>query len=69
MSGLQAPGFELEKKLTEAKVSFEFHRYQAKHGFANQEADSKGLVFLKHDPKNAELAWQRTMAFFARHLG
>mgnify|MGYP003953743981 CR=1 FL=1 len=23
---------------------------------------------LKHDPKNAELAWQRTMAFFAAHL-
>ncbi len=59
---------DLEKKLTDAKVSFEFHRYQAKHGFANQEADSKGLEFLKHDPKNAELAWQRTMGFFAKHL-
>lgn len=59
---------ELEKKLAAAGVSFEFHRYQAKHGFANQEADGKGLAFLKHDPKNAELAWQRTMAFFAQHL-
>lgn len=59
---------DLEKKLSDAKVSFEFHRYQAKHGFANQEADSKGLVFLKHDPKNAELAWQRTMEFFGKHL-
>ena len=59
---------ELEKKLAVAGVSFEFHRYQAKHGFANQEADGKGLAFLKHDPKNAELAWQRTMAFFAQHL-
>lgn len=58
----------LEKKLSDAKVAFTFHRYQAKHGFANQEADSKGLDFLKHDPKNAELAWQRTMGFFATHL-
>ena len=58
----------LEQKLSAAKVSFEFHRYQAKHGFANQEADSKGLAFLKHDPKNAELAWQRTMGFFGKHL-
>lgn len=58
----------LEQKLDAAKVSYEFHRYQAKHGFANQEADSKGLAFLKHDPKNAALAWERTMGFFAKHL-
>ena len=59
---------ELEKKLSDAKVAFEFHRYQAKHAFANETADSKGLAFLKYDTAAAELAWSRTLAFFARHL-
>lgn len=59
---------DLEQKLSAAKVRFEFHRYQAKHGFANEEADTKGLAFLKHDPANAKLAWSRTMEFFGRHL-
>lgn len=59
---------DLEKKLADAKVRFEFHRYQAKHAFANETADSKGLAMLKYDPAAAELAWGRTMAFFARHL-
>lgn len=58
----------LEAKLTQAKVPFEFHRYQAKHAFANPEADAKGLDFLKYDAKCAELAWQRTMGFLAKHL-
>jgi len=59
---------ELEKKLTAASVSFEFFRYDAKHAFANEEADSKNLAYLKHDAKAAELAWTRTMAFFRKHL-
>lgn len=59
---------ELEKKLTAASVSFEFFRYDAKHAFANEEADSKHLAYLKHDAKAAELAWTRTMAFFKIHL-
>ena len=59
---------DLEKKLADAKVRFEFHRYQAKHAFANETADSKGLAMLKYDPAAAELAWTRTMAFFAMHL-
>src|SRR5271157_2459516 len=59
---------ELERKLREAKVAFEFHRYQAKHAFANETADSKKLAFLKHDPAAAELAWLRTMEFLAKHL-
>lgn len=59
---------ELEKKLTAASVSFEFFRYDAKHAFANEEADSKNLAYLKHDAKAAELAWTRTMAFFKKHL-
>jgi carboxymethylenebutenolidase len=59
---------QLEKNLSDAKVRFEFHRYQAKHAFANETADSKNLSFLKHDAVAAELAWRRTMQFFADHL-
>ena len=59
---------ELEKKLRAANVKFEFHRYDAKHAFANETADSKGLPPLKHDPKAAEQAWKRTLDFFAKHL-
>jgi len=59
---------ELEKKLGDAHVKYEFHRYQARHAFANETADSKKLDFLKYDPAAAALAWQRTMEFLARHL-
>jgi carboxymethylenebutenolidase len=58
----------LEQKLRAASVNFEFHRYHAKHAFANETADSKNLPMLKHDPAAAELAWRRTMDFLARHL-
>ena len=58
----------LEKKLREANVKFEFHRYNAKHAFANETADQKKLDMLKYDPKAAELAWQRTMGFLGKHL-
>jgi carboxymethylenebutenolidase len=59
---------ELEKKLRAASVKFEFHRYDAKHAFANETADSKKLAPLKHDPKAAELAWKRTLDFLAKNL-
>jgi carboxymethylenebutenolidase len=59
---------ELEKKLRGAKVKFEFHRYKAKHAFANEEADSKKLAMLEYNPQAAELAWKRTMEFFDQHL-
>ena len=58
----------LEEKLRAAKVNFEFHRYNAKHAFANETADSKGLEMLKYDPKAAETAWKRTMDFLAKQL-
>ena len=58
----------LEKKLREANVKFEFHRYNCKHAFANETADSKNLAMLKYDPKAAETAWQRTMEFLAKNL-
>jgi carboxymethylenebutenolidase len=59
---------ELEKNLRAASVTFEFHRYDAKHAFANETADSKNLDFLKYDPHAAQLAWQRTMDFLGKNL-
>ena len=59
---------ELEKKLRAADVGFDFYRYNAKHAFANEKADSKNLPMLKYDPEAAELAWRRTMDFLAREL-
>ena len=58
----------LEKMLGDAKVKFEFHRYNAKHAFANETADSKNLPMIKYDPVAAELAWQRTMDFLGKHI-
>ena len=58
----------LEEKLRAAKAKFEFHRYDAKHAFANEMADERKLDMLKYDPKAAETAWKRTMDFLARHL-
>jgi carboxymethylenebutenolidase len=59
---------ELEKKLKAANVKFEFHRYNAKHAFANEEADAKKLAMLKYDPAAAELAWKRTLDFLGKNL-
>jgi carboxymethylenebutenolidase len=59
---------ELEQKLRAASVKFEFHRYDAKHAFANETADEKKLDMLKYDPQAAELGWRRTMEFLGRHL-
>jgi carboxymethylenebutenolidase len=59
---------ELEKKLRDAKVNFDFHRYHAKHAFANETADSKNLPIIKYDRAAADLAWRRTMDFLAKHL-
>ncbi len=59
---------DLEKMLGAAKVDYEFHRYACKHAFANETADSKNMAMLKYDPVAAELAWGRTMAFFAKNL-
>ena len=64
ISGVDA----LEKKLREAKVPFEFHRYNAKHAFANEIADTKKLDMLKYDAQAAELAWNRTLEFLGKNL-
>jgi carboxymethylenebutenolidase len=59
---------ELEKKLAGAKVKFEFHRYNAKHAFANEEANERKLPPLEYNPQAADLAWKRTLEFFERQL-
>lgn len=59
---------QLQAKLREAGRPFEFHEYQAKHAFANETADTKNLPYLKHNATAAELAWKRTLEFFAKHL-
>lgn len=58
----------LETKLRAAGKEFTFFRYQAKHAFANESADSKNLPPIKYDPEAAELAWRRTLAFLAEKL-
>jgi carboxymethylenebutenolidase len=61
---------ELEKKLREAKVKYEGHRYDAKHAFANETAvgPKRPVAGAENDPKAAELAWKRTMDFLAKNL-
>jgi len=59
---------ELEKRLRDAKVNFEFHRYKAKHAFANEEADAKNLAMLGYNREAAEQAWKRTLEFFDKNL-
>jgi len=58
----------LEKKLKAASVKFEFHRYDAKHAFANETADEKGLEMLEYNPRAAATAWDRTLDFLAKTL-
>jgi carboxymethylenebutenolidase len=63
----------LEKKLKDASVQYDFHRYKAQHAFANdraaEEIASNPGIAIRYDPAAAELAWERTMAFFKQHVG
>jgi carboxymethylenebutenolidase len=58
----------LEQKLGAAGADFAFHRYDAKHAFANEKSDTRNLPPLAYNPEAAKLAWQRTLAFFDKHL-
>ncbi|MGF6469486.1 dienelactone hydrolase family protein [Paraburkholderia youngii] len=59
----------LEKKLTDAKVDIEFHRYLARHAFANETAVGPGRIAkTQYDPVWAQQAWDRTLTFFGRTL-
>ena len=60
----------LEQKLRAASVTFEFHRYPAKHAFANETlVGDRKLPIAEYNAGAAEPAWARTMAFFRQHLG
>lgn len=58
----------LEAKLNKSGTGYEFYRYDAKHAFANKEADSRNLPVLAYNPEAARLAWDRTLAFFQKNL-
>jgi len=59
----------LEKKLTDAKVDIEFHRYLTRHAFANETAVGPGRIAqTQYDPVWAQQAWDRTLTFFGRTL-
>ena len=49
-------GLKAERKVAEA------FRYDADHGFVNEQRDA-------HDRAAAELSWERTLAFWVKHLG
>jgi carboxymethylenebutenolidase len=57
----------LEQKLRDAGVYFEFHRYQARHAFANETALNMPIP-VEYDAACAALAWERTMRFFGQRL-
>ena len=60
----------LEKKLHEAAVTFDFHRYLAAHAFANETAVGPGRIpATQYDPVWSQRAWDRTFRFFGRWLG
>ncbi len=60
----------LEEKLRAANVTYAAHRYLAQHGFANETAlGPRRLPVTQYDPAWAQLAWDRTLRFFGRHLG
>jgi carboxymethylenebutenolidase len=59
----------LEAKLRAANVGFEFHRYDAMHAFANEtQVGANRLPITEYQPEAAALAWDRTLAFFGKHL-
>ncbi|APW48128.1 dienelactone hydrolase family protein [Rhodoferax antarcticus] len=61
---------ELQEKLTAAGVDYDFYRYLARHGFANETAVGPGRIpTTQYDPVWAQQAWDRTLRFFGRHLG
>lgn len=60
---------ELEKKLSDADVDVEFHRYLAYHSFANETAVGTGRISrTQFDPVWAQLAWDRTLTFLGRTM-
>ncbi len=59
----------LEDKLREADVAFDFHRYLARHAFANETAVGPGRIpATQYDPVWSQQAWDRAFSFFGRWL-
>jgi len=59
----------LEEKLRAGGVDLTFHRYLAHHAFANEDAIGDGRIAgTQYDPAWAQVAWDRTLTFFARQL-
>jgi carboxymethylenebutenolidase len=59
----------LEAKLAAAGVAYSGHRYLAQHGFANECAQGPGrLPITQYDAAWAQLAYDRSMAFFGAQL-
>ena len=66
MEGVEA----LETKLKAAGVAYTGHRYLAHHAFANETAQGpRRIAVTQYDAAWAQVAWDRTLRFFGRHLG
>jgi len=60
---------QLQDRLRDARVNFDFHRYLARHAFANETAVGPGrLPTTQYDPVWSQQAWDRTFTFFGRWL-
>jgi len=59
---------QLEDKLKQAGTSYDFHRYDTKHAFANPKSADRGLPPLEYNAEAAKLAWDRTMGFLKKNL-
>lgn len=59
---------QLEEKLKQSGVDYDFQRYDAKHAFANPKSETRGLPPLQYNPEAAKLAWERTLEFLRTHL-
>lgn len=59
---------QLEDKLKQAGVNFDFQRYDAKHAFANPKSQERNMPPLQYNPAAADLAWQRTLEFLKKNL-
>jgi carboxymethylenebutenolidase len=61
---------QLEDKLRAAKVTYDFHRYLARHAFANETAvGPHRIAETQYDAVWSQQAWDRTFRFLGRSLG